>query len=97
MSERLDDLFARVAAQPADRDLQDLESRIGRTIQRHRLEAETLVAIAPVRFAAVSLALAVGMTAGVAFALSTGQEPRSHSAFSPVGHLAPSTLLEGGE
>jgi hypothetical protein len=97
MSERLDDLFVRMAAQPADRDLQDLESRIGRTIQSHRLESATVSAIAPVRVAAVSLALALGMTAGVAFSLSSGREPHSYSAFSPVGHLAPSTLLEGGE
>ena len=97
MSERLDDLFARLAAQPADRDLNDLENRIGRTIQSHRREIATLSAIAPVRIAAVSLALAFGLTAGVTLAISTGPQSHTYGTFSAAGNLAPSTLLEGGE
>jgi hypothetical protein len=57
MSERLDELLNRLAASPADRSLDGLETEIGRRIAARRRDARALAALAPVRFAA-SAALA---------------------------------------
>ena len=95
MSERLDELVDRLAASPADRSLDGLEARIGRSIASRRRDARALAALAPVRFASVSLALAMGLTAGGAVAASAALAPQHDGAFSSGAHLATSNLLEG--
>lgn len=95
MSERLDELVDRLAAAAADRSLDGLEARIGQTIVARRRDARALAALAPVRFASVSLALAMGLTAGGAVAASAALAPQHDGAFSSGAHLAPSSLLEG--
>ena len=95
MSERLDELVDRLAAVPADRSLEGLEAEIGRRVAARRRDARALAALAPVRFASVTLALAMGLTAGGAVAASAALAPQHDSAFSSGAHLAPSNLLEG--
>lgn len=95
MSERLDELVSRLATRPADRSLDGLEAHIGRSIAVRRRETRALAALAPVRFASVSLALAMGLTAGGAVAASAVLAPQHDGALSSGAHLAPSNLLEG--
>ena len=95
MSERLDELVARLARAPIDRALDNLDAEIGRTILLHRREARTASALAPVRVASVGLALAMGLTAGGAVAVMAPVASPAFGVFSSAGHLAPSTLLEG--
>lgn len=95
MSERLDELVDRLAAAPADRSLDGLEAEIGRSIAGRRRDARVLAALAPVRFASMTLALAMGLTWGGAVAASAVLAPQHDSAFSSGAHLAPSNLLEG--
>jgi hypothetical protein len=97
MSERLDDLVARLAATPVDRPLDDLEAEIGRRILIQRRDARAAAAMAPVRVAAVGLALAMGVTAGGAVATAAISGPHAYGTFSSSANLAPSTLLEGPE
>lgn len=97
MSERLDELIARLAATADDRALGDLEVEIGRSILLRRREARTASALAPVRVASVGLALSMGIAAGGSMAVSAIIAPHAYGTFSTIGHLAPSTLLEGGE
>lgn len=96
MSERFDDLVARLAASPVDRSLDGLDAEIGRSIVHRRREARTLAALGPVRVAAVGLALAMGLTAGGAVATSALMAPQVSGEFAIASNLAPSTLLEGG-
>ncbi len=97
MSERLDELVARLAETPTDRTLDNLEVEIGRGILLRRREAKTSAALVPVRVASVGLALAMGVTAGGALAASLVLAPHPYGTFSSSANLAPSTLLEGGE
>jgi hypothetical protein len=97
MSERLDDLIARLAASPTDRRLDGLESEIGRRIGVRRREARTALALAPVRVASIGIALALGVTAGGAAATAAIMTPKAFGTFSAGANLAPSTLLERGE
>lgn len=95
MSERFDDLIARLVSTPTDRSLDGLDAEIGRSILRRRHEARTVSVLAPLQMASLGLALAVGVTAGGAAAISAASKPQSFGAFSSVAHLAPSMLLEG--
>lgn len=95
MSERLDELINRLAACPADRSLDGLEVELGRSIAARRRDAGMLAALAPVRVAAVGLALAMGLTAGGAVAASVVLTPQHYASFSSEANLAPSSLLEG--
>ncbi|HQR88588.1 MAG: hypothetical protein B7Y81_16880 [Caulobacter sp. 32-67-35] len=97
MSERLDELVARLAASPTDRSLDGLDGEVGRSIAHRRREVRTLAALAPVRVASVGLALAMGVTAGGAVAASALVGPHPYGTFSVAANLAPSTLLEGRE
>jgi hypothetical protein len=63
----------------------------------HRREARASAALAPVRFAGVGLALAMGVTAGGAAAMATVMSAQPLSVFSSSADLAPSSLLEGGK
>ena len=95
MSERFDRLVGHLATVPMDRSLDGLDAEIGRDIADRRRDARTLAALAPVRVAAVALALAMGVTAGVA--ASAIVVPHPSGTFLVAANLAPSTLLEGGE
>ncbi len=96
MSERLDEMVARLAAAPTDRALDNLDVEIARSILLRRREARTTAALAPIRLASVGLALAMGLTAGGALATTALMASPAYGFFSSGGHLAPSTLLEGG-
>lgn len=95
MSDRLDDLVARLATSPVDRPLDGLDEAIGRSIAHRRREARTVAALGPVRVASVGLALAMGLTAGGAVATSALVAPQTGGEFAIASDLAPSTLLEG--
>jgi hypothetical protein len=97
MSERLDELVARLATSPMDRSLDGLDGEIGRSIADRRLYARTSAALAPVRVASVGLALVMGVVAGGAVATSVIVAPHPYGTFSIAANLAPSTLLEGRE
>jgi hypothetical protein len=95
MEERLDHLFERMSATPADRSLDMLDLEIGRAISRRRREARTATALAPVRMASIGLALAMGVTVGGVTAATAIVAPPQPGAFALAGDLAPSALLEG--
>ena len=96
MDERLDQLFERLAAAPADRSLDFLDFEVGRDIRRRRTEARAASALVPVRFASIGLALAMGVTVGGVIAATAIVAPHQPGAFAMAANLAPSTLLEDG-
>lgn len=93
MSERLDHLLHSLAAQAPDRSLHDLERRVMAGVTRVEAERRTSAVLAPVRFAAVGLAMLIGATAGGLAAAATLSGP---TAFQAAHDLAPSTLLADG-
>ena len=95
MSDRLDELVDRLMGSPTDRVLDGLEADIGRRIRVNRHEAKAATILAPVRFASIGLALAMGLTAGGVTGAAAITGPRSPGLFSVGADLAPSTLLEG--
>ena len=95
MTERLDDLLERLAAEPIDRSLDQLQADIWRSVARRRVEFRTAAALAPVSMASVGLALAIGVLVGVVTAANDVVFPHHSGTFSVVTDLAPSTLLEG--
>jgi hypothetical protein len=97
MTLNIDELVQRLAAQPLDLSLDGLELEVSRGIARRRADLKTSAALIPVRFASVALALAMGVTVGGLVAASTVSTPQQFSTFSVSAHLAPSTLLEGGQ
>lgn len=97
MTLNIDELVQRLAAQPLDRSLDGLELEVSRGISRRRADLKTSAALAPVRFASIGLALAMGVTVGGLAAAGTISTPQQFSTFSVSAHLAPSTLLEGGQ
>ena len=96
MREDLDQLMAQLAADGTHRSLDGLEHTVMNAVRRRREDRSSERALAPIRLASVSLALAVGVTAGGMAAATTLLEPRQISPFSTEAHLAPSTLLDGG-
>lgn len=94
MSERLDELIHRLAVSRTDQSLDGLVAEVGRSIAAHRRDAGMLAALAPIRVASVSLALAMGLTAGGAVAASAALTPQHYASFSSGADLAPSSLLE---
>lgn len=97
MTLNIDELVQRLAVQPIDRSLDGLELEVSRDIARRRADLKTNAALAPVRLASIGLALAMGVTVGGLVAASTISTPQQFSTFSTMAHLAPSTLLEGGQ
>jgi hypothetical protein len=95
VKDNLDDWLSALAAAPADRPLDGLETQVGRDIAARRREARTIRALAPLRFATVGLALAIGVTAGGAAAMAAIRAPHPGGPFAPGTQLAPSTLLDG--
>ncbi len=96
MNERLDQLFAGLAGWPTDRDLGDFEVELIRGIRRLRVQNIAAATLAPIRFASVGLALAIGVTVGSVVAMENITAPPPLSPFSVAANLAPSSLLEGG-
>lgn len=95
MTGDLDAWLADLAAAPTDRSLAGLEAEVGREIAGRRRDARTLRALTPVRLAALSIALAMGVTAGGAAAMAAIRGPHPSGVFAAGAQLAPSTLLEG--
>jgi len=96
MREDLDQLMMQLATVGAHRSLDGLEYTVLSAVRRRREDRSATRALAPIRLASVSLALAIGVTAGGMAAATTRLEPRQLSPFSTEAHLAPSTLLDGG-
>ena len=96
MREDLDHLMTQLAAGGPNRSLDGLEHTVMSAVRRRREDRSATRALAPIRLASVSLALAIGVTAGGMAAVTTLLEPRQLSPFSTEAHLAPSTLLDGG-
>ena len=96
MREDLDRLMTQLAAGGAHRSLDGLEHTVMSAVRRRREDRSAAKALAPIRLASVSLALAIGVTAGGMAAAITLLEPRQLSPLSTEAHLAPSTLLDGG-
>ena len=97
MRDDMDHLMARLAAVGPERSLDGFEQSVLRGVAKQREEIRATHALAPVRVASVGLALAIGVTAGGVAAATSVSQQRQLSAFSAAAHLAPSTLLEGGE
>ena len=97
MTLNIDELVQQLAAQPLDRSLDGLELEVSRGVARRRADLKAGAALASVRLASITLALAVGVTVGGLVAASTISTPQQLSTFSVSAHLAPSTLLEGGQ
>lgn len=81
MSERLDELIARLAAAPLHRSLDGLDDEIVRSIAYRRREARTVAALLPVIIASVGLALATGVAVGSAVGASTVAGLHSYGIF----------------
>ena len=94
MSNRLDDLLARLAGDPLDRSLINLEVDVQQAIRRQRTGVSGVAMFAPLRAATVAVALMMGITVGGMTAATAMAAPRA-SVISGGEELAPSTLLEG--
>lgn len=97
MSHELDHLLAGLAASDPDQPLAQMDARVLESIALRREDTRANARLAPLRVVSVGLAVALGVTAGGMAAATTGAEPRQLSTFSADAHLAPSTLLEGGQ
>lgn len=94
MANDLDQMLARLARDTATASLEGVEDAVLRGIAQRRDALRAARALAPVRAASVSLALALGVAAGGMAAAMTMTEPRHLDTFSSAARLAPSTLLE---
>lgn len=97
MQDDMDHLMARLAAVGGERSLDGFEQAVLRGVAKQREDIRATRALAPVRVASIGMALAIGVTAGGVAAATSISQPRQLSPFSAAAHLAPSTLLEGGE
>jgi hypothetical protein len=91
----LDELMARLAAQPTDRPLDQLEPAVWARIEARAGDHPDWALLAPLRLATLSLALVTGIAVGGAAAASAVRQPHEASLFTAEADLAPSTLLEG--
>ena len=91
MNDRLDSLLTQLRDQALDRELSAVEYDVRRLIAHDRSASAGL---APVRLAAVGIALVLGTGVGGLTAASALAAPRS-SIFASADALAPSSLLEG--
>jgi hypothetical protein len=92
MSDHLDEVMRRLAAQPTDRFLGRLEDELGHDIRLRRREARLTAALAPAGAAAVALALTLGLTVGGVTAAAAGSRVGVDGLTG--SRLAPSTLLD---
>lgn len=96
MGETLDKALTDLAARPAGRDLDGLERDVWARIEARGLGRNDPAAATHavgLRWAAVSLALAVGVASGGAAALSRPRDVVEVAIFSVDSSLSPSTLL----
>ena len=91
MNDGLDSLLAQLRDQALDRELSAVEHDVRRLIAHDRSAS---AGFAPVRLAAVGIALVLGTGVGGLTAASALAAPRS-SIFASADALAPSSLLEG--
>lgn len=91
MNDRLDSLLTQLRDQSLDRELGAVEHDVRRLIAHDR---SARAGLAPVRLAAVGIALVLGTGVGGLTAASAVAAPRP-SIFATADALAPSTLLEG--
>jgi len=97
MTNDLDRMLARLAQDGGAAPLDGFETAVLDGLAQRRESLRSAKALAPVRAASVGLALVVGVAAGGMAAATTISEPRRLDTFSSAAHLAPSTLLAGGE
>lgn len=97
MQDDMDHLMTRLAAVGPERSLDGFEQAVLRGVAQQREDIRATRALAPIRVASIGMALAIGVTAGGVAAATSISQPRQLSPFSAAAHLAPSTLLEGGE
>lgn len=95
MQDDLNKDLAELAAEGADRSMTGFEDGVLRGIAERREAARQSRLSSAYRTATVSLALAIGVTAGGLAAANTATQPREVNPFSTAAHLAPSNLLEG--
>lgn len=95
MQDVLSEDLAGLAAAGPDRSMAGFEDRVMRGIaERGEAVRQSRISSA-YRTATVSIALAIGVTAGGLTAATTATQPREVNPFSVSAHLAPSNLLEG--
>jgi hypothetical protein len=92
MTEQLDTLLEKLAAEPPDHSLDSLEIDLASSIDTRRAQTRLVALLAPVEAGAVTLALAIGLAAG-GFAATT--TPHALEGLSSASALSPSSLLEG--
>lgn len=95
MSHHLDDDLKALSAAPAPTSLDTLEGRVWRDIAALRDSRAAASLFLPVRAAAITVALGVGVVGGSFAAGAAPRDAPEISAFSLKSRLAPSTLLEG--
>ena len=91
MTDRLNSLLTQLRDQDLDRELGAVEYDVRRRIAHER---SARAGLAPVRIAAVGIALVLGTGVGGLTAASAVAAPKP-SIFASADALAPSTLLEG--
>lgn len=89
MDNEIDDALAALERQPSDRSLGTVEVQVWAAVRRQGPSAPSM----PLRWAAVSAALGVGVLSGGVSA-AAAQGPRELAAFEVRSALAPSSLLD---
>lgn len=97
MRDDVNKLLTGLAASEPDRSLVGFETAVLRDIAVRREAIRISRMTSAYRAATVSVALAIGVTAGGFAAATTAAQPRQVNPFSASTHLAPSNLLEGGQ
>jgi hypothetical protein len=92
MTDRLDQLVARLASRATDRPLDSFGAEILESVAQRRTQARAAIALAPVGAASIAMALALGVTVGSVTA-GSAHATRSNT-FALTADLAPSTLLD---
>lgn len=95
MADDLDRMLARLSQEAGPRAPDGFETRVLAGVAARREALRAGRALGPAQFAAVGLALAVGVTAGGLAGVRTVAGSHGFETFSTATHLAPSTLLEG--
>lgn len=95
MTDKLNDLLARLAGQPLDRSLAGLELDVQRALQGQQYNPFAWFVFEPLQFATLSVALFIGITIGGINGASKATISEA-SLLAPDMKLAVSTILEGG-
>jgi hypothetical protein len=92
MTDRLDQLMARLASAATDRPLGSFGAEVLEGIAGRRRQARAALSLAPVGAASIAMALALGVTVGSVTAGAA--RPSRSNTFALAADLAPSTLLD---